>query len=66
MIYKITDDSKQALDGMLKPVTTEEILGEAEVRALFKVRASARSQDAWSRTASFAGARSSASSATAP
>ncbi|HEX5584862.1 translation initiation factor IF-2 [Gaiella sp.] len=37
VIYKLTDDIEQALVGMLSPVTTEEILGEAEVRALFKV-----------------------------
>ncbi|HET8743825.1 MAG TPA: translation initiation factor IF-2 [Gaiella sp.] len=37
VIYKLTDDIEQALVGMLSPVTTEEVLGEAEVRALFKV-----------------------------
>ncbi len=37
VIYQITDDIEQALVGMLAPVETEEILGEAEVRALFKV-----------------------------
>jgi translation initiation factor IF-2 len=37
VIYKLTGDIEQALVGMLSPVTTEEILGEAEVRALFKV-----------------------------
>ena len=37
VIYKLTEDIEQALVGMLSPVTTEEILGEAEVRALFKV-----------------------------
>ena len=37
VIYKLTEDIEQALVGMLSPVTTEEVLGEAEVRALFKV-----------------------------
>jgi translation initiation factor IF-2 len=37
VIYKLTEDIEQALVGMLSPVTTEDILGEAEVRALFKV-----------------------------
>ena len=37
VIYKLTEDIEQALVGMLSPVETEEILGEAEVRALFKV-----------------------------
>jgi translation initiation factor IF-2 len=37
VIYQLTDDIEQALVGMLSPVQTEETLGEAEVRALFKV-----------------------------
>ena len=37
VIYKLTEDIEQALVGMLSPVTTKEVLGEAEVRALFKV-----------------------------
>jgi len=37
VIYQLTDDIQQALVGMLSPVQTEETLGEAEVRALFKV-----------------------------
>jgi translation initiation factor IF-2 len=37
VIYQLTQDIEQALVGMLKPVETEETLGEAEVRALFKV-----------------------------
>ncbi len=37
VIYQLTDDIEQALVGMLSPVETEETLGEAEVRALFKV-----------------------------
>jgi translation initiation factor IF-2 len=37
VIYKLTEDIEQALVGLLRPVETEEILGEAEVRALFRV-----------------------------
>jgi translation initiation factor IF-2 len=37
VIYQLTDDIQQALVGMLSPVETEEVLGEAEVRALFRV-----------------------------
>src|SRR6187551_215174 len=37
VIYQLTQDIEQALVGMLSPVTTEEVLGEAEVRGLFKV-----------------------------
>jgi translation initiation factor IF-2 len=37
VIYQLTEDIEQALVGMLSPVQTEETLGEAEVRALFKV-----------------------------
>ena len=37
IIYQLTEDIEQALVGMLKPVEKEETLGEAEVRALFKV-----------------------------
>jgi translation initiation factor IF-2 len=37
VIYQLTEDIEQALVGMLSPVETEETLGEAEVRALFKV-----------------------------
>ena len=37
VIYQLTEDIQQALVGMLSPVETEEVLGEAEVRALFKV-----------------------------
>jgi translation initiation factor IF-2 len=37
VIYQITEDIEQALVGMLTPVTTEETIGEAEVRALFRV-----------------------------
>jgi translation initiation factor IF-2 len=37
VIYQLTEDIKQALVGMLRAVTTEETIGEAEVRALFRV-----------------------------
>jgi translation initiation factor IF-2 len=37
VIYQLTEDIEQALVGMLAPVTQEETLGEAEVRALFRV-----------------------------
>jgi len=37
VIYKLTEDISQALVGLLRPVETEEVLGEAEVRALFRV-----------------------------
>ena len=37
VIYQLTDDIQKALVGMLSPVKTEETLGEAEVRALFRV-----------------------------
>jgi translation initiation factor IF-2 len=37
VIYQLTEDIKQALVGMLSPVHTEETIGEAEVRALFRV-----------------------------
>src|SRR5512132_1009625 len=37
VIYQLTDDIEQALGGMLKPVRTEETIGEVEVRQLFRV-----------------------------
>jgi translation initiation factor IF-2 len=37
VIYELSQDIEQALVGMLTPVETEETLGEAEVRALFRV-----------------------------
>jgi translation initiation factor IF-2 len=37
VIYQLTEDIQKALVGLLSPVQTEETLGEAEVRALFKV-----------------------------
>src|ERR671911_1446515 len=36
VIYELTEDIEQALVGMLKPVETEEALGEAEVRETFR------------------------------
>jgi translation initiation factor IF-2 len=37
VIYQLTEDIQAALVGLLKPKEVEDILGEAEVRALFKV-----------------------------
>jgi translation initiation factor IF-2 len=37
VIYQLTQDIEQALVGMLKPVTEEQTIGEAEVRALIKI-----------------------------
>jgi len=37
VIYDLLDDVKAALEGMLKPIIREEILGQAEVREVFKV-----------------------------
>jgi translation initiation factor IF-2 len=37
VIYQLTEDIEQALVGMLKPVTEEQTIGEAEVRALIKI-----------------------------
>ena len=37
IIYEAVDDVKAALEGLLKPVEKEVILGEAEVRQLFKI-----------------------------
>jgi translation initiation factor IF-2 len=37
VIYQLTEEIEKALVGMLSPVETEETLGEAEVRALFRV-----------------------------
>jgi translation initiation factor IF-2 len=36
VIYQLTEDIEQALVGMLRPVETEETLGEAEVRQVFR------------------------------
>jgi translation initiation factor IF-2 len=37
VIYQLTEEIEQALVGMLRPVTTEEQIGEVEVRQLFRV-----------------------------
>jgi translation initiation factor IF-2 len=37
VIYQLTEDIEQALVGMLRPREVEEVLGEAQVRALFRV-----------------------------
>ncbi|MHC4994221.1 MAG: translation initiation factor IF-2, partial [Planctomycetota bacterium] len=37
VIYDITDDITNALEGMLAPVRREEVIGHAEVREVFKV-----------------------------
>jgi translation initiation factor IF-2 len=37
VIYRLTEDIEQALVGKLAAVTTEDTIGEAEVRALFRV-----------------------------
>jgi translation initiation factor IF-2 len=37
VIYQLTEDIEQALVGMLRPQSVEEVLGEAEVRQLFRV-----------------------------
>jgi translation initiation factor IF-2 len=37
VIYKLTEDIQQALVGMLAPEHVEETIGEAEVRALFRI-----------------------------
>jgi translation initiation factor IF-2 len=37
IIYQLTEEIEQALVGLLSPVETESIIGEVEVRALFKV-----------------------------
>ncbi|CAG0948755.1 Translation initiation factor IF-2 [Phycisphaerales bacterium] len=37
VIYDITDDLRKAAEGMLAPEVREEVLGHAEVRAVFKI-----------------------------
>ena len=37
IIYEIIDDIKNAVEGLLKPTTREEIVGEAEIREVFKI-----------------------------
>ena len=36
VIYKITEDLRNAMEGMLESVEVEEILGEAEIKQTFK------------------------------
>ena len=40
IIYDVIEDIEKALEGMLKPKITEEILGEVEIRNIFKISAS--------------------------
>ncbi len=37
VIYDMLDDVKAALEGMLQPILREHVLGQAEIRAVFKV-----------------------------
>jgi translation initiation factor IF-2 len=37
IIYELLDDVKKAMEGLLKPVAKETIIGRAEVRELFKI-----------------------------
>lgn len=37
VIYEIIEDIKNAVEGLLKPTTREEIVGEAEIRQVFKI-----------------------------
>jgi len=37
VIYDIIDDVTAALEGMLKPITREEVIGQVEIREIFKV-----------------------------
>ena len=37
IIYNLTDDIKNAMEGMLEPVIREEIIGKAEIREVFRV-----------------------------
>ena len=36
VIYKITEELRAAMEGMLEPVEVEETLGEAEIKQIFK------------------------------
>ena len=51
VIYKVTEELRAAMEGMLEPEEVEETLGQAEVKELFRPRGSARSPAAWSPTA---------------
>ncbi|NUQ36570.1 MAG: translation initiation factor IF-2, partial [Caldilineales bacterium] len=42
VIYNLVDDVAKALKGILDPIFEERVLGEAEVRAIFRVRGHAR------------------------
>ena len=37
IIYEVIDDVRNALEGMLRPEISQEIVGEAEIRAIFKI-----------------------------
>lgn len=37
VIYNLVDDIKNALEGMLEPIITEEVIGKVEIREVFKV-----------------------------
>lgn len=37
IIYEVIDDVRNALEGMLRPEVSQEITGEAEIRAIFKL-----------------------------
>jgi translation initiation factor IF-2 len=37
VIYNLVDDMKNAMEGLLEPIVTEEVLGRAEVREVFRV-----------------------------
>ena len=66
IIYEAVDDVRAALEGMLRPEEREVMLGEAEVREIFKVpQHRARSPAARSAAASSTARRACASSATA-
>lgn len=39
IIYDVIDDVKQAIEGLLRPDISEEIMGEAEIRDVFKISA---------------------------
>ena len=57
VIYKITEELRAAMEGMLEPEEVEQSLGMAEVRQTFRARASARSPAATSSRARSRAAR---------
>ena len=65
VIYKVTEDLRAAMEGLLEPEEVEEALGQAEVKQTFKAPASARSPAASSPTARSPAPPASASFATA-